>query len=75
MISVNTCDYKMEERRLRWTTYNNINIWFDTMKTFFIEKGFAREKSDKDGDVKGELVYFHSQIEIILNLDESEVAI
>ena len=38
MISFNTTDYKIEERRLRWTTYNNINVWFDTMRTFFIEK-------------------------------------
>ena len=73
-ISVNTSDYKMEERRLRWTTYTNINIQFDTTKKFLIEKGVAREKNDEDGGIEGELVYFYSQIERTLNLDESEVS-
>ena len=73
-ISVNTADYKMEQRRLIWTTYTNINIWFDTLKRFFIDKGFAREKKDEDRNVEGELVYFESQTNRILNLDESEVS-
>ena len=44
-ISVNSGDFKMEQRRLIWTTYSNINIWFDTLKHFFIDKGFARVKT------------------------------
>ena len=31
-ISVNNSDFKIEQRRLLWTTYSNINIWFDTLK-------------------------------------------
>eukprot|EP00560_Eucampia_antarctica_P005135 CAMPEP_0197841872 /NCGR_PEP_ID=MMETSP1437-20131217/46422_1 /TAXON_ID=49252 ORGANISM="Eucampia antarctica, Strain CCMP1452" /NCGR_SAMPLE_ID=MMETSP1437 /ASSEMBLY_ACC=CAM_ASM_001096 /LENGTH=124 /DNA_ID=CAMNT_0043451679 /DNA_START=933 /DNA_END=1308 /DNA_ORIENTATION=+ len=73
-ISVNTDDYRMEQRRLIWTTYTNIIIWFDTLKRYFIDKGFAREKKDEDGNVEGELVYFASQTNRILNVDESEVS-
>ena len=44
------------------------------MKAFFIKKGFAREKNENDRNIKGELVYFDSQTDRILNLDESEVS-
>ena len=73
-VVVNTDDYKMEQCRLAWTAYSNINIWFDTLKEFFIDKGFARKRKDEDVDVKGELVYLDSQLDRILNLDESEVS-
>ena len=43
-ISVNTSEYKMEKRRLRWTTYTNINIWFDTKEFFDREGIYLREK-------------------------------
>ena len=48
--------------------------WFETLKHFLIDKGFAREKTDEDSLVLGELVYFESQSNIILNLDKSEVS-
>ena len=72
-INVNSGDFKMEQRRLIWTTYSNINIWFDTLKHFFIDKGFARVSTEEDGDI-GEIVYFDNQTDRILNLDESEVS-
>ena len=50
-------EYKMEQRLLIWTTYRNINIWFETL-IFLIDKGFAREKTKKDRLVLGEFVYF-----------------
>ena len=28
---------KMEERRAVWTTFNNINAWFDTLKLFLLD--------------------------------------
>ena len=47
-IEVNSDDYKVEQRRLLWTTYMNINIWFETLKKFLIDHGFAREKDEGD---------------------------
>jgi len=58
-VDVNGDDYKMEQRRLIWTTYKNMNIWFETL-IFLIDKGFAREKNDENRLVLGELVYFES---------------
>ena len=54
-VDVNSDDYKMEQRRLAWTTYSNINTWFNTLKEFFIKKGFVRERMDEDVDVEGGL--------------------
>ena len=72
-IVVTSNDFRMEQRRLEWTTHQNINIWFETLKRFFINRGFAREKTDGD-DCEGELIYFEGQTNRILNLDESEVS-
>ena len=63
---------KVEQRRLLWTTYNKINMWFESFKKQLIDLGFAREATDDDGDV-GELVFLPGQLERVLNLDESEV--
>ena len=43
-VDVSGDEYKMEQRRLIWTMYRNINIWFETLKHFLINKGFSREK-------------------------------
>ena len=50
--------YKMEQRSLIWTTYRKINIWFETLKHFLIDKIFAREKIDGDRLVLGDIIYF-----------------
>ena len=62
-VDVNSDDYKMEQRHLALTTYSNISTWFNTLKKFFIKKGFVRERTDEDVDVEGELVYFNLQLE------------
>ena len=69
-VDVSGDDYKMEQRHLIWTTYRNINIRFKTLKHSLIDKGFAREKIDEDRLVLCELVYFESQSNRILNIDE-----
>ena len=71
-ISVATANTTMEKRRLVWSTYNNINTWFEQMKTDLINLGFARLPEEEE-DVDGELVFFDGQLERILNIDESEV--
>ena len=65
----------MEKQRLVWSTYNNINIWFEQMKTDLIDLGFARDATPEDGnkDEVGELIFFDGQLDRILNIDKSEV--
>ena len=48
-------------------------VW--NIETFLIDKGFAREKTDEDRLVLGELIYFESQSNIIINPNKSEVSI
>jgi len=43
------------------------------LKQFLIDQEFAREKTDEDRCVLGELVFFESQTNRILNLNESEM--
>ena len=44
-VDVSGDEYKMDQRRLIWTTYRNIKIWFETLKYFLINKGFPRERT------------------------------
>jgi len=71
-VNVTTTNTKMEMRRLLWSTYNNINTWFDLLKEELIELGFARAATIDD-DVVGELVFLDGELDRILNIDESEV--
>ena len=70
-IVVSSNDFRMEQQQLEWTTHTN--IWFENLKAFFINKGFARENAYGD-ECEGELIYFEGQTNRILNLDESEVS-
>ena len=75
-LQIDNKNSKMEQRRLEWTTFNNLNIWFDNLNKFLIDFGFARAATEQDRlrGVKGELVYLESQTHRIMNLDESEVS-
>ena len=65
----------MEQRRVMWTTYYNLNVWFDTWKAELIELGFAREKLATDNNVEGELFFFEGQTNRVLNVDETDGSI
>ena len=71
-VTVTTANTKMEKRQLVWSTYNNINTWFEKMKDELIVLGFACLPTIEE-DVEGELVFLPSQRDRILNIDESEV--
>ena len=73
-VVVNDDDNRIEQRRLAWTTWSNINIWFDVLKLFLTDKGFAREKRVDDGDIEGELVFHKGQTDRFINLDESKAS-
>ena len=65
---------KIEERRVMWTTYNNINTRFNTLRDNLIEMGIARVKLGAEPG-EGELVFFPNQLKRILNLDESGLSL
>lgn len=70
----------VEMRRLLWTTYGNLNLWYTTWKETLLELGFARERvpgeEPQPGDdldmVEGELVFFEGQRRRIVNFDETD---
>ena len=71
-VTVTTGNTKMEKRQLVWSTYDNINTWFEKMKDELIVLGFARLPTTEE-DVEGELVFLPSQRDWILNIDKSKV--
>ena len=42
---------KMEERRFLWTTFPNLNRWFDRTKEFLIQLGFAEDKPQRVSEI------------------------
>ena len=65
----NSTAERAEERRIRWTTYRNLKMWFDNWKidleplvfTYVDEHGETQIKEDKYGD--------------IMNLDETCISL
>ena len=65
----------MEGRRSVWTTFNNINAWFDTLKQFLLDHKFSCESTPEEvEEKKGELHFFDGKLYIIINLDISEMS-
>jgi hypothetical protein len=64
-----------ELRRLVWTTFQNLNTWFDTFHEIVVRLGFARKRTDDDPEDSPEVIFFPGQEERIINFDESPVAI
>ena len=63
----------VEQRRVQWTTHNNISVWFDSWEDTLVELGFARLKTEHDGDtIEGSLFFFKDQRRRILNFDETD---
>ena len=72
--SITTGSSALESRRAVYTTYNNINIWFDTLKEFLITNCFARKRVEEE-EVEGELVFLSGQLNITVNLNESGLSL
>ena len=67
---------KVENRRSKWTTYSNVNIWFDSLKEFLISFGFARGRDSLDDDsMIGEIEFFPGQLHRITSNDESGIVL
>ena len=64
----------LEKRRAKWTTYTNLNMWFNTWEEVLIELGFAGLKREGE-DFEGSVVFFDEQKDIIIKLDETDGAL
>jgi hypothetical protein len=54
-----------EDRRIRWTTYQNLDLWFDSWETFLVKYGFTTINKD------GSLHITEEMKARILNFDET----
>ncbi len=54
-----------EDRRIRWTTYQNLDLWFNSWEVFLVDNGFATVNTNS------ELVFDIEMMKRILNLDET----
>ena len=63
----------VEQRRVLWTTHNNLNIWYDSWEQTLIDLEFARLKTvDDPEDIEGSLYFYPGQTNRILNFDETD---
>ena len=62
------------QRREKWTTYTDLNIWFNKCEGVLIELGFARLKREGE-ELEGSVVFFGGHIYRIINLDETDGAL
>jgi len=65
---------KVEERRVKWTTFNNLISWGDKVKDIIIELGFGRLRQPED-NVEGEIYFYEGQLERIINFDETRITL
>ncbi len=65
---------KVEERRIKWTTYSNLKTWGDAAKDIIVELGFGRQSTPHD-NVPGEIYFYEGQMERIINFDETRITL
>ena len=58
-----------EDRRVRWTTEGNLQLWFDSWEQFVVEYGFATI------DPNGEVIFDEEMKARIVNLDETNLSL
>ena len=56
---------KAEDRRVQWTSYANLKLWFDNWRRKIVELGFATVTNE------GEAIIPPQQLARIINLDET----
>jgi hypothetical protein len=62
---------KIEQRRSKWITWSNVNIWFESLREFLVKEGFADDIADSPDEAQGEILFGENQTEYTVNLDES----
>jgi hypothetical protein len=65
---------KMEDTRIKWTTYQNLTNWGDSAKEILIDLGFGHQSTVQD-NVEGEIYFYDGQLERILNFDETRITL
>jgi hypothetical protein len=60
--------YDQEARRIAWTTFSNLNTWFDSFEKHCVELGFAQREVSG-----GSIGFIHP--ELFLNLGETNVSL
>ena len=66
---------RVEQRRNRWGTYYQLNLWYDSLKQFLIEQGFG-SANETNVEELGEIVWTDdTQAKRIWNIDETAVAL
>ncbi len=58
-----------EDRHVRWTTYQNLKLWFDSWEKFLVKFEFATYDTD------GELIINKELMHQILNMDETCISL
>ena len=62
----------VDDRRWQWTTYSNLNTWFDGWKAFLLHHGFAEDTPEEQPDGKiAEVTIPPQKMRRILNADET----
>lgn len=62
----------VDDRRWQWTTYANLNTWFDGWKAFLLHHGFAEDTPEEQPDGKiAEVTIPPQKMRRILNADET----
>ena len=65
-----------EQRRVEWTSFHNLQRWFDTFELQLLTLGFAREKNEEEKKMNipevGSVIIEAKQREQILTLDGTE---
>ena len=64
----------VEQRRALWTTFSNLNLWFDTWEGALVDLGFGRLKRPNDV-CDGSVYFYEGQVDRIINLDETDGAL
>ena len=59
----------VKKRRVRWTTYANLNAWFSNFWAFLIKFDFASVGDD------GVPTFTEAQLHRIMNVDETEISL
>ncbi len=58
-----------EDRCIRWTTYQNLDLWFNSWEAFVVEYGFATINQN------GQLLFDKKMKMRVLNLDETNLSL
>ncbi len=63
----------VEDARAQWTTYDNLDQWFDNVKKDLIGTGFVEDKvvMDEDGKLVSEVCFKGDSQRRIINMDET----